>query len=277
MEIPALHTTIIRPKKTFHLNLPEIWQYRELFYTFAWRDIKVRYKQTVIGIAWAILQPFLLMVVFSVFFGKIAGITSGTDLPYPIFVYTGLLFWNFFSNSLVSASNSMVSNQSIIQKVYFPRLIVPLSSSIVFFIDFMLSAAIFIGLLIFYQVSPGLIGVILVIPSLIITVLSFSGLGLIFAAVNVTYRDVRYALPFFIQLLLFVTPVIYPTSVLGKYQWLWYLNPMSGVIDTMRAGLFGTGNVNWLLFGAAALMSVILFAIGFFYFKKTEAKFADII
>lgn len=267
---------IIRPKKAFSLNMKELFAYRELFLTLAQRDIKVRYKQTAIGILWAVLQPLILMVVFSVFFGKIAGISSGST-PYPIFVYSGLLFWDFFSNSLNASSGSLVSNQAIIQKIYFPRLIIPVASTLVFLLDFIFSGIIFIGLLIYYGSTPSIIGISMVIPALVITFLTSLGIGLFFAALNVKYRDVRYVLPFFIQILLFVTPVIYPPSVLGKFQWLWYLNPMSGVIDTMRSGLLGIGLINWHLFASAGAVSIVLFAIGLLYFNKTEKYFADIV
>lgn len=267
----------IKPIKGFiNIDWKELWQYRELLYFLAWRDIKVRYKQTVIGVLWAILQPFLTMVVFAIFFGRIAGISSG-DIPYPIFAYAGLLFWNYFSNSLASASASLIYGQSIIQKIYFPRIIMPIASTLVFLIDFFFAAIIFIGLMVYYHLSPTLLGIALVVPSLIITFLSCSGLGLIFSAINVKYRDVHYALPFFIQLLIFVTPVIYPTSVLGRYQWLWYLNPMSGVIETMRVGLLGVGTINWGLFASSILLSILLFFSGVLYFKKSEKDFADLV
>ena len=266
---------IIKPKKSFSIDFKELWYFREIFYSLALRDIKVRYKQTVIGILWAILQPFLMMVVFSVFFGKLAGISSG-DVPYPIFAFAGLIFWNYFSSSLSSASNSLVSNQAIIQKIYFPRLIVPISSTAVYLLDFVLSLIIFAGLLIYYKFTPSFIGVLIILPALLISFLASNGLGLFLASVNVKYRDVRYALPFFIQMLLFVTPVIYPSNVLGKYQWLWYLNPMSGVIEAIRGGFLG-GIINWQLFGASLLVSIGLFIIGAIYFNKTEKYFADVI
>lgn len=267
----------IKPIKGFAcLNLMELWQYRELFYFLAWRDIKVRYKQTVLGVLWAILQPFLTMVVFSIFFGRIAGIPS-SEVPYPIFAYSGLLFWNYFSNSLNAASGSLIADQNIIQKMYFPKIILPLASTLVYLIDFLFASTIFIGLMFYYHFSPSLAGILLIIPVVIITFLSFSGLGLMFSAINIKYRDVRYALPFFIQLLIFVTPVIYPISILGKYQWLWYLNPMSGAIETMRAGLLGVGAINCNLFASSILLSVFLFLFGIFYFKKSEKNFADII
>lgn len=258
------------------MDLKELWRFRELFYFLAMRDIKIRYKQTSIGVVWAVLQPFLTMIIFSVFFGRVAGI-SGGKIPYPIFVYSGLLFWNYFSSSLSTASNSLVAEQNIIQKVYFPKIIIPLASTLVFLLDFVFAFIVFIGLMFYYHFSPTLVGILVIVPALAVTFLSFSGLGLIFSSVNVKYRDVRYALPFFIQLLVFLTPVIYPSSILGRHQWLLYLNPMSGVIETMRAGLLGVGAINWFIFGTSALLSILLFALGLFYFKRSESFFADVI
>jgi lipopolysaccharide transport system permease protein len=252
---------IINSKKGFTLSLKEFWLYRELLYFLALRDLKVRYKQTVLGVLWAILQPFVTMFVFSVFFGRVAGIGSG-NIPYPIFVYTGLLFWTYFSSSLGGVSNCLLSSQNLIQKVYFPRLILPFSSTIVYLVDFFVAALVFIVLMIYYHFVPTLMGVLLIIPCLFISFLAFTGLGLMLAAINVKYRDVRYALPFLLQTLIFITPVIYPTSILGKYQWLWYFNPMSGVIETMRAGLLGAGAINWGLLGASLIFGIIIFFIG---------------
>ncbi len=272
-----MNKTIIKPQSAWLWpKFRELWEYRDLLYFFSWRDTKVRYKQTAIGIVWAVLQPFLTMIIFTVFFGQVAGISSG-DIPYPIFTYTGLLFWQYFSNSLTSAGNSLVANQQIIQKIFFPRLILPLASTFVHLIDFFFAVLIFIGLMIYYQYTPTLMGLLLVIPALLITFLSFSGLGLLLAAINVKYRDVRYALPFFIQILIFVTPVIYPTKILGAQQWLLYLNPMTGVIETMRAGLLGVGEINWQLFTLSIISSLVLFIVGIIYFNKTERYFADLI
>lgn len=267
---------IIKPKKTLSINFKNLWFYRELFYFLAWRDIKVRYKQTAIGILWAILQPFLTMVIFSIFFGRIAGITSG-EIPYPIFTYFGLLFWQYFSSSLTNASNSLVTNQSLVQKIYFPRLILPISATLVHLIDFFFAFLVLIGLMIYYQFTPTIIGILLLIPCLLITFLTFSGIGLILAAINVKYRDVRYVLPFFIQLLLFLTPVIYPVTILGKYQWLWFLNPMAAVIETIRTGFLGLTSINWQLLGVSSIISITIFIIGLIYFNKTEGKIVDLI
>lgn len=268
--------TIIKSEQSFFEQVRLLWQNRELFYVLAWRDVKVKYKQTALGITWAIIQPFLTMIVFTLFFGKIIG-KEIDGVPYAIFSYSGLLFWNYFSNALSSASNSLMANQYLIQKVYFPRMIIPLASTAVHAIDFLFASSIFVILLIYYRFTPTAIGIALIIPCLVIMMLLFSGLGLFFSSVSVKYRDIRYALPFFVQLLLFVTPVIYPPTILGQYQFLWYLNPMSGVIETMRAGLLGQGTVPWPLLASALIISIIAFAIGAVYFNKTEKYFADLI
>ncbi len=236
---------IIRPKKTFSWNdIRELWQYRELLYFFTWRDLKVRYKQTVVGIAWALFQPFIAMVVFSIFFGKLAKMPSD-GIPYPIFVYTGLLIWQFFSSALSDTSNCLISNQNIITKVYFPRLILPISSVITKFVDFFIASFILVGMMIYYHFTPHLIGLLVLPLLLIISFLGAVGGGLFLASVNVKYRDVRYILPYFIQMLMFVTPVIYPASIAGKYSKLLALNPMTGVIKAAHAAILGTTPVNW--------------------------------
>ncbi len=277
MKTSSNSITTIRPKKIFHLSdLKEIWQYRELLYFFSWRDLKVRYKQTAIGAGWAIFQPFITMVVFSVFFGELAKIPSD-NVPYPIFVYVGLLFWQFFSSALSDTSSSLVNNQAIITKVYFPRLILPISSVITKFVDFLIATVILIGLMFYYGYTPNLVGLLLIPVLLIITFMAATGAGLFLAAINVKYRDVRYALPFFIQMLLFVTPVIYPASIAGKYSIFLAINPMMGVIQNARAALLGTAPVNWMLLGISFVACLILLLIGIYVFKKVERYFADIV
>ena len=269
--------TIIRPKKLFHLSdLKEIWQYKELLYFFTWRDLKVRYKQTAIGVAWAILQPFMTMIVFSVFFGGLVKVPSD-GVPYPIFVYVGLLFWQFFSSALSDTSMTLISNQTIITKVYFPRLILPISSVLTKLVDFAIAAAILIGLMFYYGYMPHLSGFLLIPLLLIITFMASVGGGLFLAAINVKYRDVRYALPFFIQILMFVTPVIYPASIAGKYSAILALNPMMGVIQNARAALLGTAPINWILLGISFIACLILLLVGIYVFKKVERYFADIV
>lgn len=269
--------TIIKPQKTFNLDqFREIWQYRELLYFFAWRDFKVRYKQTVIGVAWAVFQPLLAMIVFTVFFNKLAGIQSD-NIPYPIFVYAGLLFWLFFSGSLTDISNCLVNNQSIITKVYFPRIILPISATATKLIDFLISSLVLVGLMVYYGYTPHLSG-ILILPLLVfITFMAALGGGLFLSALNVKYRDVRYILPYFIQMLLFITPVIYPASLTGVYSWFLAMNPMTGVIKAARSALFADFPMNWLQLGISSLACFIILLIGFYYFQKTEKYFADIV
>jgi lipopolysaccharide transport system permease protein len=272
-----MNTTIIKPKKTFSIrDITELWDYRELLYFFTWRDFKVRYKQTLIGATWAILQPFITMVIFSVFFGQLAKMPSD-GIPYPIFVYVGLLFWQFFSSALSETSSVLVSNQSIITKVYFPRLILPISGVITKFVDFLIACVVLAGLMVYYGFVPHILGILLIPVLLLITFMASVGAGLFLAAINVKYRDVRYALPFFIQLLLFVTPVIYPASIAGKYSWLLALNPMTGVIQSARAALLGTTPINWLLLGISSIACLCILLIGGVYFKKIERYFADIL
>jgi lipopolysaccharide transport system permease protein len=268
---------IIRPKKTFSFHdFREVWNYRELLVFFTWRDLKVRYKQTAIGALWAIFQPFITMVVFSIFFGTLAQIPSD-NVPYPIFVYVGLLFWQFFSGALSDTSNVLISNQAIITKVYFPRLILPLSSVTTKFVDFAIAAFILAGMMIYYGYVPQLASLAIIPLLLVITFMAAVGGGLFLAAINVKYRDVRFVLPFFIQTLLFVTPVIYPASIAGKYSWLLALNPMMGVIQTARATLLGTAPINWQLVCISFVACLALLVIGTIYFKKIERYFADVI
>jgi lipopolysaccharide transport system permease protein len=269
--------TVIRPKKLFSLkDITELWKYKELLYFFTWRDLKVRYKQTMVGAAWAIFQPFVTMVVFTIFFSKLAGVPSD-NVPYPIFVYSGLLFWQFFSSALGDTSNSLIANQAIITKVYFPRLILPLSTVLTKLVDFFIAAVILVLMMFYYGFVPKLESIIVIPLVLIISFMASVGLGLVLAAVNVKYRDVRYALPFFIQMLLFVTPVIYPASIAQKYSWILAINPMTGVIQSARAVLLGTTPVNWGLLGMSFIACLVLLCVGVYVFKKVERYFADIV
>lgn len=272
-----METTVIRPRKTFSLkDIKELWQYKELLYFFVWRDLKVRYKQTFIGVAWAIFQPFITMVVFSVFFGGLAKIPSD-GVPYPIFVYVGLLFWQFFSSALSDTSMTLISNQAIITKVYFPRLILPISTVVTKLVDFAIATLILIGLMFYYGYMPHISGLLILPLLLLITFMASVGGGLFLASINVKYRDVRYALPFFIQIMLFLTPVIYPASIAGKYSYLLAINPMTGVIQSARAAILGTAPINWLLIGISLAGTFVLMVFGTYIFKKTERYFADII
>lgn len=268
---------IIRPTKSLSVaDIQEVWSHRGLLYFFIWRDLKVRYKQTAIGVLWAVFQPLVTMLVFSVFFGTMLKVPSD-NVPYPIFVYTGLLFWQFFSGALTDTSNSLVSNQAIITKVYFPRLTLPLSTVATRGVDFCIASVVMVGLMAYYGYVPKLSGVALLPVLMLITFLSAAGLGLLLAAINVRYRDVRYALPFFIQIMLYLTPVIYPASITGKYYWVMSLNPMMGVIQSARSALLGSAPIDWLLLGEAGVVSFLLLCLGVVYFKAVERNFADII
>lgn len=269
---------IIKPKnKWWELNWKEIWLFRDLFYFLTWRDVKIKYKQTIIGAAWAIFQPFVTMVVFTIFFGKFAQMPSD-GAPYPVFVFAGLIFWTLFSSSLSQVSSVFVNNERIITKIYFPRIILPVTSIFTNVVDFFFAALIMIGLLIYYHYVPSLLGIFLLPMLLVMTIFSVLGIGLLMASLNVKYRDIRYVLPFFLQLLIFLTPVIYPVSIVSeRFRWILGLNPMAGIIDTARAGLLGTKEIDWLLLGVSALSMAVYCVLGYFYFKKTERYFADVI
>jgi lipopolysaccharide transport system permease protein len=269
--------TIIEPRKSFSWNdFREIWQYRELMYFFTWRDLKVRYKQTVIGVAWAVFQPLVTMVVFSIFFGKLAGMPSD-GIPYPVFVYVGLILWQFFSGALSQVANCLVANQAIITKVYFPRLILPISSVFTKFVDFLIASVILVGLMIYYGYTPRLSGLLILPLLVIITFMAALGLGLFLASINVKYRDVGYILPFFIQLTLFITPVIYPASLTGIWSWFLAMNPLTGVVKAARSALFADFPQNWLQLGISAAACLLILIFGYYYFNKTEKFFADIV
>ncbi len=269
------------PKRWLSVNWPELWRYRDLFMTLAWRDISVRYKQTALGVLWALFQPFVTMIVFTFIFNKMAKIESGDGTPYPIFLYVGLLFWQYYSSTLTNASGSMVANAGMIQKIYFPRLIIPATSAITGLVDFLVSAAILIGMMFYYQFIPNPIGIIILPILIFCTMMTAMGAGMFLAAINVKYRDVRYALPFFIQMMMYVTPVIYPVTMLKNYPFikalmLW-LNPISGVITNARAALLGQGVVDWQIMGISIFMSIVFFITGLYYFRSTEKYFADIV
>jgi lipopolysaccharide transport system permease protein len=271
----------IRPKRKFDFGLRELWNYKELFYFFTWRDIKVKYKQTFLGFLWAILQPFVTMVVFTFFFGKLL-LAPSSDLPYPVFVLSGLLLWNIFSSGVVNAGNSMVNNSNIIKKIYFPRLIIPFSSILVSVFDFLMALLIFFVVLFYFTLHSGLqihwIGLIIFLPiSVLLACLASFGLGTLLAALNIKYRDFRYLIPFMIQTLLFVTPVIYPINIVGSglVMKILALNPLYAAIELLRCGMTGT-NPDMLLFMISLLSSCLLLFIGIYFFRKTEYYFADL-
>lgn len=272
---------IIKPPGKLTINWKELWRYRELFYFFTWRDIKVKYKQTILGFLWAILQPLAMMTVFVLFFSK--GLKVPTDnIPAPIFYFVGLMFWNLFSSGLNSSANSMVSNAEIIKKIYFPRLIVPFSGVLVALFDFLMTLIPFIGLMIYYGVMTDFVfsfHLLWQLPlALLMTVITTIGLGCMIAAWNVKYRDFRYVVPFMIQFLLFVTPVIYPVTMFDNIpiaKYILSLNPMTGVMLLARNS-FSTQNLPLDLMGISIFGTVLFFVIGLFTFRKMEAYFADI-
>lgn len=268
--------TIIKPETGWRqLDLKELWAYRELLHVLTVRDIKVRYKQTVLGFAWAIIQPFMMMVVFSIFFGRLAQMPSD-GYPYPIFVYAGLLPWTFFANAITSSASSLVGSSNLVSKVYFPRLIIPLSSVGSGLVDFAIATTILLLLITYYGVSWtfNLFMTPILLAGLILTAL---GVGTLLAALNVAYRDFRYVVPFMVQFWLFATPVVYPATIVPpQWQWVLYLNPMAGVIEGFRSTFLGRPfNSVGLLVSLG--IAVILFAAGALYFEKVERRFADII
>ena len=269
---------IIRPKRGLSfINFKELWIYRELFLFLTWRDIIIRYKQTVIGIAWAVIRPLLTMVVFSIIFGKLAKLPSN-GIPYPILTFAALLPWQFFANTLSESSNSLISNANLISKIYFPRLIMPIASVLSGVVEFLISFAILIILMIWYKIIPNIN--VLWLPLFFLFALSTSlGIGLWFSALNVEYRDVRYIIPFLVQFGLYVSPVGFSSSVIPeKWRLLYSINPMVSVIDGFRWSLLGQ-NINLYLPGLYLSIAItfVLLVTGAYYFRKMERTFADVI
>ena len=270
--------TRIEPINGWRLpNFLELWRFRELIYCLAWRDLKVRYKQTVLGIAWAVLQPLLMMIVFTIIFGRMAKLSSG-DLPYPLFALAGLLPWFFFSTAVTNCANSVIASERLVTKIYFPRLAIPLAALGAAAVDSLVALGLLAVLMAYYQVAPG-IGLLL-LPVVYATVcLAALGVGTGLAALTVTYRDFRYVTPFFMQLWMFATPTVYmATSATTSegHASLWLLNPMTGLIAAFRAVCLG-GEIPWLQFAVAAQFAVLLVFAGAFYFRRVEDRFADII
>ena len=258
------------------LGLKELWEYRELLYFFTWRDIKVRYKQTALGAAWAIIQPFFMMLVFSLFFGRLAHVSSD-GIPYPVFVYAGLLPWQLFSQSLVESSNSLVTNERLINKVYFPRVCLPMSAVIAGLVDFTIAFTILILMMAFYGVRPT--AAIVALPAFILLAACTAlAVGLWLSAFNARYRDVRYTINFLIQFWLFATPVAYSSSLVPlRWRALYGLNPMAGVVEGFRWSLLGGSEAPGPMLAVSVSMVVLLFIGGLYYFRRMEAEFADVI
>jgi len=275
-EIPALPTFFIDPPSGWtSIGFRELWEYRELLYFLTLRDIKVRYKQTALGAAWAVIQPFFMMVVFSLFFGRLAGVKSD-GIPYPIFTFCALLPWQLFAHALTESSNSLVANERLITKVYFPRLVVPLAATLGGLVDFAVAFVILLAMMLYYGIVPT--WAIVTLPAFILlAVLTALAVGLWLSALNVKYRDVRYTINFLIQFWLFATPVAYPSSIVPeRWRPLYGLNPMAGVVEGFRWALLGSKPPGAMLAVSVAVVIVLLIG-GLYYFRRMEQEFADVV
>jgi len=267
---------VIEPSKSWvALNLGDIWTYRELLYFLVWRDVKVRYRQTLLGAAWAIIQPLFAMLIFTLFFGRLAGIKSD-GIPYALFAYAGLLPWTFFSNAVTNSGNSLVGSANLITKVYFPRIVIPAAAVLAGLVDFFFAFLTRMALMFYYRVPPSIS--LLALPGLVLLTSTLAlAVGMWMSALNVKYRDVRYALPFLIQLWMFASPIIYPSSMVpAKWRWLMSLNPLTGIVEGYRASLFNLP-LDWSALGVSSLLTLLALAYSLFTFKRMERKFADII
>ena len=257
-------------------TLAELWEYRELFYFLAWRDVKVRYKQTALGVLWAVIQPFFTMLIFTVVFGQIANISSD-GVPRPVFYFSALLPWIYFSSTLSAAGMSLVSNSGLLTKIYFPRIVLPATAALVPLVDFLIGSVLLAGFIAYYNLPVGwslALWPLLIVP----TVLLAFGLGAFLAALNVKYRDIKYAIPFGIQLLLFMTPIIYPSSVIPeRFRWLLALNPLTGLIEAFRYALVPTYAVQWSHLAISLPVTAVIVVCSVLYFRRTEKAFADIV
>jgi len=274
VNLPILRIT--PPSRWTPLEFHELWEYRELLYFLIWRDVKVRYKQTALGATWAVIQPFFMMVVFSLFFGRLAGVPSD-GIPYPVFTFCALIPWQLFANALTESSNSLVGNQNLITKVYFPRLVVPISAVLGGLVDFAIAFLILIGMMLYYGIVPGI--AVVALPGFILLAVSTAlGVGLWLSALNVQYRDVRYTINFLVQFWLFATPVAYPSSIIpAKWRVLYGLNPMAGVVEGFRWALLGkSSSPGAMLWVSVTVVAVVLFG-GLYYFRRMEQQFADIV
>lgn len=270
-------TLVIRPSRGWtSLNLHDLWRYRELVVFLAWRDIQVRYKQTVLGVAWAVIQPLFTMIVFSIFFGRLAGIPSD-GLPYPIFAYCALLPWQLFAQSLTESSNSLVANQNLITKVYFPRLVIPIAAVLGGLMDFVIAFGVLIGMMGYYRIVPS--QAVLMLPVFVLMAVAAAlAVGLWLSALNIQYRDVKYAVPFLTQVGLFATPIAYPSSLVpDAWRLLYGVNPMVGVVEGFRWALLGTGKAPGALLIVSAVVTMLLLGAGLYYFRRMERTFADLV
>ncbi|HSE42957.1 MAG TPA: ABC transporter permease [Acidobacteriota bacterium] len=269
--------TRIQPAKGWvGIHFRELWHFRDLLYFLVWRDLKVRYKQTALGAAWAVIQPFFTMVVFSIFFGRLAGVPSD-GIPYPLFAFAGLVPWTFFSNALSQSSNSLVGNQHLITKVYFPRLVIPVSAVLSGTLDFVIAFIVLLSMMIYYGVYPG-IAVFTIPLFFLLALITALGTGLWLSALNVEFRDVRYIVPFLTQFWLFATPVAYPSSMLSEpWRTLYGLNPMVGVVEGFRWALLGKPVLSGSMLAISVITAFVLLVTGALYFRRMERTFADIV
>jgi lipopolysaccharide transport system permease protein len=267
----------IAPQKNFSLGLKELWHYRELFYFFTWRDVKVKYKQAALGVLWAILQPLIMMIMFTLIFSNALNVSSD-GIPYPVFALSGLLIWNIFSNGLLNSANSMVTNANIIKKIYFPRLIIPMSAILTALVDFVFALIIYVLVLIYYHQDVSILKLIVYLPlSILITIITTFGLGTFLAALNVKFRDFQYVLPFMIQFLLFANPVLYSTKAFNN-PWINAImkaNPIASAIQLCRS-IFTGQVVDWGAVATGSVVAILLLIIGVYTFRKTESYFADL-
>ena len=275
--LPDNPVVTIEPTKSWvALRLGDLWQYRELLYFLIWRDVKVRYKQTLLGAAWAILQPLLTMVIFTLLFGRLAGIKSD-GIPYPIFAYAGLLIWTFFANAVSNSGNSLVSSSNLVTKIYFPRMIIPGAAVGACLVDFVISFVILVPLMIYYGIRVSAMLVMLPVLIALATLLAIA-VGMWLSALNVKYRDIRYAIPFLTQLWMFASPVIYPASMIPeKWRWILMLNPLTGLIENLRIALFAGRGFEWKSLIVSAAITFILLIYSAYSFRRVERTFADIV
>lgn len=275
LQLPDEPLFVVEARKSLRFTLKDWWTYRELLYFLIWRDVKIRYKQTLLGAAWAIIQPLLTMLIFTLIFSRVARINS-EGIPYPIFALAGLLPWTFFANALTSSGNSIVGSAHVITKVYFPRMIIPVASVGANLIDLVVAFPLLLGLMLYYHIGLTSNFIVLV-PLLLLTTLLAIAFGTWLSALNVKYRDVKFAIPFLVQIGLLISPVAYPASVVpGKWKWLYFLNPMSGIIGGYRAALFGQ-SFDWKSIGIAAAVTGGLLVYSTLQFRKMEKSFADIV
>lgn len=276
-EIPLKPTTVIEPTRR-KLNIPwrELWQFRELLYFLVWKDLKVRYKQSVLGVGWIILQPLLIMIIFTLFFNRLLGVGSGSTLPYPVVTYAALLPWTYFATAVTRSSTSLVTNAHLVSKIYFPRLLIPISNILPGLADFAISFVLLIIMMLFYKIAPT--REIFLLPlALLLAMTTALGVSLWLSALHVRFRDIQYVVPFMVQVWMYATPIIYPITVIPEqWRWLYSLNPMVGVVQYFRRVLLGDpnfGGINWL----SVIIALVILVSGLLYFRATERTFADII